>query len=165
APAVAPPGQHAAASRPPARTATAPAPRNTPWTARKPRPQAPPRTLASGSFFPFRSSDNQERNEKEPFKHAPTQANRARNTTGGYTPSRVLTPEEPPPNPMTPNTAYKMPGISEPIPCLLWFDGLNTATVFADPACTIRVIARPRNTTISNRPRATLAVVDSRIPR
>src|ERR1019366_6010435 len=97
APAVAPPGQHAAASRPPARTATAPAPRNTPWTARKPRPQAPPRTLASGSFFPFRSSDNQERNEKEPFKHAPTQANRARNTTGGYIPSRVLTPEEPHP--------------------------------------------------------------------
>ena len=58
-----------------------------------------------------------------------------------------------------------MPANTEPQPCALPVVGLKTLRVLLEPAAMISVIARARNTTISNPPRITPASVEIRMPR
>jgi len=104
----APPAPRASGPRPPGRTATPLSLRKTPWTAQTaPRP-APAHTLASGSFLPFWSSNNQERNGKEPL-HA--------HRHGHLTPDNpepgqlALTSKEPHPSLTAPDKPERPPGV------------------------------------------------------
>jgi len=58
-----------------------------------------------------------------------------------------------------------MPAKTEPQPLEFPVLGLNTLSVLFEPALMISVIARARNTTISNAPSTTPASVEIRTPR